>query len=292
MPSPSPRSSADTPTSGRSRRRAGSRRPCRPACRSRRRGPASSTRPTSPRARRAAKQAPCSPATSPARRRAAGVVAVVGAELVVLDRGGVERHDCRHRLTVSGDRIAGTWVWTNMASSGPPGADGGSPGGRATRRAPSSCRSRAAGRPALDLEGDRREHGVDRLVGADEVLQVVAVGDVPEGLLEHEADTWPQRPSGVLIFEQRQHAATGTELVRHAPVVGEVVQGAQRLLGERAEAQRGSCRERCPSGRRSSRGAAGRVAHVRVNARTRRWRPWNSVAIESSSHGARGRGRR
>ena len=68
--------------------------------------------------------------------------------------------------------------------------------------------------------------------------EVVRVGDVPERLLEHEADSRPQRPPGVLILEHREHALPGPELVGHAAVVGEVVQRAERLLGHRAEVQR------------------------------------------------------
>ena len=94
------------------------------------------------------------------------------------------------RLTWSGDRIAGTWVWMNIASSGPPlrrpadrpaGADPGANGPVAE--------AGDARRPAVDLEGDRcerRRRSTRRT--RDQAAQVVGVGDVAERLLEHEAD--------------------------------------------------------------------------------------------------------
>ncbi len=202
------------------------------------------------------------PPLQPLHRPAAGVVAVVGAELVVLDRRGVERHDRRHPLDVVGreDRRhlgvdehgveRATFV---QAADRPAGAD---PGAHRP-----VAETGHVGGPAVDVEGDGCEDGLDRLVGADEVLEVVRVGDVPERLLEHEADSRPQRPPGVLILEHREHALTGPELVGHAAVVGEVVQRAQRLLGHRPQVQRARRPGRCPSARRSRRAAAAAAAH-------------------------------
>ena len=116
---------------------------------------------------------------------------------------------------MSGMRTAGTWVWTNIASSGrwartlrtarrarSPGADG-----------PVAV-ARDARRPSVDLVLDRDERGVDVVGQRDQPAQVVGVGDVAEGLFEHEGDV-----RGV-------HGSQATEAPsRQSPMVLQALEG-------------------------------------------------------------------
>ena len=121
--------------------------------------------------------------------RVASVVPVVLAELVVLDRRGIERHDGRDAGQPVGheDRrdlgVDEHRIERALTLQCPHGATGPDPGADCPVAHPRDARG-----GALTGELDWREGGVDALVGADEGLEVGGMRHVPERLLEHERD--------------------------------------------------------------------------------------------------------
>ena len=173
---------------------------------------------------------------------AARCVPVVVAELVVLDRGRVERDHARS--SVEAHRASALPAPGCARTARPIGRRGKGAHG-APRAEPGAHRPVAVARNArpslVEVEVDRRELGPNARVGGDEANQVVGVGDVPQRLLEHEPDagqldTGLQRlrvrsPCCRCGVEPGQELARVAELFGHTPVVLQVVERAQRDVG-------------------------------------------------------------
>ena len=118
---------------------------------------------------------------------AARVMAVVQAELVVLQRRGIQGDDGRRPSELIGDEDGGHLgvhehgVERPVAAEAMDGPSRPHPGAHGPVAEP-----RHLGGPARDGELDWRERRRDPLVGADQLAQVGGMRDVPERLLQHE----------------------------------------------------------------------------------------------------------
>ena len=200
-------------------------------------------------------------------------------------RRATRRSGCGARW--SGMRIAGTCVWMNRASSGPPDAQSADrpPAPDAGAHRPVAVTGHAA-RPAVDVEVDRRELGIDATGRARRgARRLAAVGDVSERLLEHEPDRG--RTSGHVepaAVEAGEQLVGRPELVGHAPVVGEVVHRAQRRSASRDRGRDDRCHvPASDTASEAGRPSHGRGRQTRAKRRIRAWRWWNSALIASSS---------